>query len=374
MILERRFRTNPNFELKVFESLEAPEQQRLGALFRGRDAYGVLRARDPHSQAPARLIEPDVALLLLTLTATLPFPQYARAVLGERAERLVQQLVLDGVLETTDDAGRLVTGTEALGLFVDLPRSGNQLVVRLSEEAVRWGSELGILNEGILAGMLYWYNTVPVPRGCASDTSWTRRIQSNVTLRRMYKVDQKPGEWCMCHPLRPLSRGSELAYKLYVSVRGEAVIDAADRLLQVLAEVGQRPLKFGAHRRALGRPDKLVVYFASLQELRELARALSPELSGLPVHGVPFTAPIDEEGRLSWGIDPPAVSDGSEQESWRFRVVTSLAAALTTALRAGTRGESACEYALARSSLDGIDRDTWTPQGSVLVAESRSEV
>lgn len=374
MILERRFRTNPNYELKVFESLEAPEQQRLGALFRGQDAYGVLRARDPQSLDPPRLIEADVALLLLTLTEPLPFPQYARAVLGERAERLVQQLVLDGVLLTTDDAGRLVTGVEALGLFAGSHGEGSQRVVRLSEEAVRWGSELGILNESVVAAMLYWYNTIPVPRGCESDTGWTRRIQSNVTLRRMYNVNNKPGEWCMCHPLRPQRRGSELAYKLYVSVRGEAVIDAADRLFQVLADVGQPPLKFGAHRRALCRPDKLVVYFASLQELRDLARALLPELAGLPVHGVPFTAPIDDEGRLSWGIDAPASSEGADQESWRFRVVTSVAAALTTALRAGTRGESACEYALTRTSLDGIDRDTWTPQGSVLVAESRGEV
>jgi hypothetical protein len=374
MILERRFRANPDFELKVTERLEAPEQERLAAMLRGRDAYGVLRPRHADAGGTAKVIDPDVALLLLTLTEPLPFPSYARSLLGDQAERLARQLVLDGVLEMTDDEGRLVTGPAALALCQESRPRSSQQVVRLSEAAVRWASELGFTQEGVLAGMLYWYNSVPSPRRSESNTDWTRRIQSSAALRRTWTFQSKPGEWCMCHPLRRTSAGSDLAYKLYVSVRGEAVVDAAECVFRALTDLGPRPLKFGAHRRALARPDKLIVYSSSLEELRALARALRPELERWPTQGVPFTAPIDDEGRLSWGIDAPPDSEQSEQESWRFRVVMSVATALAGALRAGMHGEAACEYTLTRAALDGIDMETWTPQGSVLMAESRSEV
>ena len=66
------------------------------------------------------------------------------------------------------------------------------------------------------------------------------------------------------------------------------------------------------------------------------------------------------------------MSDKGDQESWRYRVVSSLGNALSAALARKDPGRDPCEYALQRAALDGIDLDTFTPLGSLLLAEGRS--
>jgi hypothetical protein len=82
---------------------------------------------------------------------------------------------------------------------------------------------------------------------------------------------------------------------------------------------------------------------------------------------VPFTAALDDDGLLSWGVDPPAAQhllNWQPRESWRLWLTNRLANALLTAR--GTPAPTAkprepWEYALERLRLDGVDTDTWAP-------------
>jgi len=97
---------------------------------------------------------------------------------------------------------------------------------------------------------------------------------------------------------------------------------------------------------------------------------LKPRLHDCPAHGVPFTAALDDEGLLSWGVDPPAsvqLLEWQPRESWRLWLTNRLANALLTAKRAPATAtqRSPWQYALDRVRLEGIDIDTWTPSADV---------
>jgi hypothetical protein len=114
--------------------------------------------------------------------------------------------------------------------------------------------------------------------------------------------------------------------------------------------------KIGADAWGLLRPDKCIAYFPSLDSLRDCAHAIQQSCQKVGVHGVPFTAVIDDEGLLSWGMDPPPTHPRS---SWRQWITGRLATFLTDARR--THGATAWEFALERLRHEQVDPDTFTP-------------
>ena len=115
------------------------------------------------------------------------------------------------------------------------------------------------------------------------------------------------------------------------------------------------------------RPDKLVAYCGTYEQLAELARELQSALAGCPAQGVPFTGIIDEAGLLSWGTDPPGErlsTAGMDRESWRLWVTNQLAVALIAA-RAAETEVSPARFAVERLSLEGVDTRTWTPMQTI---------
>ena len=107
------------------------------------------------------------------------------------------------------------------------------------------------------------------------------------------------------------------------------------------------------------RPDKLVAYVRTRQELDELADALGPALGAMRAHGVPFTAEIAGDGLLSWAVDPPR---GASITSWRAWLTLRAARAIWTAKTLGAR-EPSWRFALRRLVLEGVDITTWSPRG-----------
>jgi len=106
-----------------------------------------------------------------------------------------------------------------------------------------------------------------------------------------------------------------------------------------------------------------MVYFDSHPELIAFAERLAPRLADLTAHGVPFTAPIDDAGMLSWGVDPPrdeAAVGGYVDESWRIWICNRLALALIAAADDAATRDAPWRYALARLWLSGVDTRTWT--------------
>jgi hypothetical protein len=136
-------------------------------------------------------------------------------------------------------------------------------------------------------------------------------------------------------------------------------------VVQILNDSGAHSFKVGANSIGVLRPDKFVLYFSDCNSLQQTAREIALALSGCPVHGVPFTASIDDGGLLSWGIDPlPAIGAPWWQrpESWRLWVTNRLAAALISARNSPSASLQPWQFALERLRLDDVDTETWAPK------------
>jgi hypothetical protein len=165
---------------------------------------------------------------------------------------------------------------------------------------------------------------------------------------------------------RDQGRGG-IKHKLYISPRLAALPAAFAGLVETMGETGCH-FKIGSSAAGLLRPDKMVVYFSSQEDLLAAASRLALRLDGLPAHGVPFSAEIAGDGLLSWGMDPPTSEtrlSWEEPESWRLWIARRLAAALVAAHGAATAGVEPGDFALERLRQEGVDVDEWTPSPSI---------
>ena len=122
--------------------------------------------------------------------------------------------------------------------------------------------------------------------------------------------------------------------------------------------------KIGKTVDGVARPDKMVAYFSSLDDLHGGADRIHDEARGCRPHGVPFTAGVTDDGLLSWAIDPPRGPGGTGHHA----IVVELAdmgldaarrlphrRSLERRGRAPEAGGEAWQVALARLQLDGVD-------------------
>jgi hypothetical protein len=81
----------------------------------------------------------------------------------------------------------------------------------------------------------------------------------------------------------------------------------------------------------------------------------------MPAQAVPFTGAIDDDGLVSWGMDPPRTERVSfyQGTSWRHWITDKLAVALIAGRAGGASSPS--RFALQRVALEGIDVNSWTP-------------
>jgi hypothetical protein len=138
--------------------------------------------------------------------------------------------------------------------------------------------------------------------------------------------------------------------------------------VRAMKRAGCEHFKIGRRGEGVCRPDKMVAYFASLDQLRACASLIEADLLASDVdprsaHGVPFTASIDAAGFLSWGMDPPElghVTASFEHQSWRQWVASRVAIAVLSA-KGAANPTGVVPFVLERVRLDGIDPDTWAP-------------
>ncbi len=373
-LLDATFRANPDYELVLFDRLEAHEQKRLAELLQDAEFYGLLRPRVPG--LTVKSVSRDVALLLYSLATPGRLPAYARTLLGERANETLAQLVLDQVLQ-------IQSGTD----FVCGPRArdaidaanaadlvGDGVLARLSLQALRYGQELRIDDDAALARRLYCYNRLP------ATLRWQRRLPTRAEVARFLGLDDgavpeilqrnwislsgtNDEPWLAWTRRTAERNGGHAAHKLYVSPPPDHLQQALAALLGVLSETGAQSFKVGARLEGLLRPDKLVIYFAQHDEMRAAADRIDQALSGMPAHGVPFTAPLDAAGLLSWGLDPPTQERllPYRGRSWRSWIAGELAVALNAARREPIAGTEPWQFALRKLRLRGVDTVTWTP-------------
>jgi hypothetical protein len=376
---EGRLRANPDYELVLLDRLGEDERLLVGEL--DDDVYGVLRPR--REGLEPRTASTDTALLLLTLAQPGPLPGYVRARLGGDLEETIGRLVLDGVLELERDGGFVSGAAAAAALLPGRSAGGRGRSGDLSLAALRYGQELGPLPESLLALRMYLYGRRPV--GPALRERWPDENavaghlgilpggRAHAALARGW-VEAQAGEgegrayWRSWHPRRlagsrPARGGS--SYKLYVSPAPDDLPRALTAIAEALSgAAGLSGFKVGRDVHGICRPDKLVVYFDRLDDLRRAAASLGERLDGCAPQGVPFSAPIDAGGLLSWGSDPPPAPGAGPAGSWRLWIAERLAEYLARARREGGELEP-WRFALERLGLAGVDVDTWAPRSGI---------
>jgi hypothetical protein len=365
------FRANPAYELVLREHLLPAEQAILAGLPSDADVYAILRPRT--AGLNVQTICADTAYLFRVLHTGGCLPLDVRMRLGNQCNAAIAALVFDRILEI-EVAGAFVSGATALRLvsegsasFVALDRIG-----QLSLDAVRYGQALSLPESSTLSARLYFYNRLPF------SSHWQRTLPSAKAVAQYLGI--KPGgqncrllyrSWVETSPVmgRWLSWRSIFAvadtshpYKLYVSPHTAYLCEALEAVLAVFTEMRVPAFKVGKDALSLLRPDKLVAYFAQFQDVHEVAERLHAKLMGMPAHSVPFTAALDAQGLLSWGVDPPRSEYllARHGMSWRRWITDRLAIALVSAQQAPAKGLEPWQFALLRLEAAGISTTTWT--------------
>lgn len=374
-ILECRYRASPRYDLVMFDRLTPEEQAALHELSKEPDFYGVLRPREPGFTMKA--VGGDIALLFLSLKEPCQLPQYLLKRDSFSLNDMMARLVLDGILEIETMQG-FVSGPAAhTAICIDNATSAVQQnkLLQLSVDALQYAQQLKLTNALELSRELYFYNRIPAsPR-------WRQKFPNvgkiaeylgikpggvcHTILEKHWKLapfKSEYGSWFIWQKRNLPVQAHQQIYKLYVSPHPLYVQEVFQETVKNLADLGAHAFKIGLDIYGLLRPDKMIVYFANMSDLKMAAEHLSYRLRTIPAHGVPFTSPLDDKGLLSWGMDPPddIVLVPGRRLSWRRWLTDRLASALILASQAGSALEP-CQFAKERIRLEGVDPVAWTP-------------
>ena len=378
-ILHRRFRANPCFRLVEHRHLAAEQREALASLTEDPRHFGVLVPLS-RTELGVQAVDNEAAALFSGLREPAELPRALRDREGSEHNRRVALLVLDGVLEI-ECGGTFASGphahSEVLRRSFQLPRPKNR-IAELSFEVLRRAQIIPIHDAQRLCSWIYSSGVIPVGPEAAQglgdweaveqlvgldDLSGTRR-----ELEPHYHSSSVPGWTCWHRSSEPLRYGepdgSRTVFKLYVSPHPRALAEVFPLVVECLVAQQAPAFKLGRDAWGLFRPDKLMVYFDDFHSLEACAAALRPRLEGCPAHGVPFSAGLDEEGLLSWGIDPPRsqrIPGWRGCESWRAWLAARLARAILRARAFSILTVEPWICALDRIRVEGIDTDGWLP-------------
>ena len=349
----------------------------------GRTESGpVLRPRDPGMGA-AFEVNTATARLVRAVRRPQVLRDVVHAPLAPDDAASVTRLVLDGVLEIEVD-GHFVSGLDAWAHLYGSPprRTAQDRSTRLTLEALAYGEHLLPMPVTLLAYRLYRFNTIPAsPRwrarfpssSAVSDHLGIPGLERQPRFRERgwvahRRVGREQPWFGFTRTTAARARTPDAPmHKLYVSPEVARIRDAFQTAARLVVRSDALAFKVGGDVFGVLRPDKLVVYFANHSALMATVDALRSALRGLRAHGVPFTAPLDADGLISCGVDPPPPPDGDlmGHESWRLRVAARLAASLAVAAGSSSGAMTASQFALARLAFDGID--LLAPNGSEAV-------
>ncbi|MBZ0167958.1 hypothetical protein MELA_00838 [Candidatus Methylomirabilis lanthanidiphila] len=380
-ILECEFRSNPAYEIVEIERMNAAEKSALHQLRDDHDAFGILRPRE-NSSLSIKAICKDTALLFFSLQSAGRLPAYLLRSLDERGNQHIAELVLDGILQISRD-DRFVSGLDARDLIynqVAVPENLSR-IARLSTEALKFAQRLPIDDPMRLSAQLYFFNRVPVTprlqRRLGGEAAYLEFLgihdqgACGKLLKKHWKKSVDSPEmlgwqsWGL-RKSRGMRQRQTYDYKIYVSPALDAVPEMLPQVVAVFTQMEIKRFKFGADLAGLARPDKIVAYLESYEQVEAVGRALGEQLGDVPVHGVPFTADLCGDGLISWGMDPHErrVFDWQETASWRLWITNHLARGLLTARSSAQSDIEPWQFALERLRFEGIDTDTWTPMAA----------
>ena len=366
---ETRFRSSPHVELKRLGDLEADQREAFRELEDDPEFYGLFVAKPP-----LRMNLQSVTRPVAELFDRLATPSQLDVIDGE-----IVDLVLDGILEI-EDADAFVCGADALRtvcapLAEMEPRDAT---ARLSRDALLHAEDVVTTDPHALAMALYFYNHIPLSpfwrtRFASPDAVLEHLGTKALRLDRDWIAGKDTTAWLawFSRTYAP-PRGGDVTWKLYVSPRPEHVRDAFAIVTRTLVAFPGVSFKIANGAAGMLRPDKLVAYFTSREDLNAAAEVLQRELAGCAAQGVPFTASLEPSGLLSWGLDPPDDAQALRwlhRTSWRLWLVQRLGAAMSIAKLARTAAAvEPWRFAIERVRRLGVDVDTWTPSETLWTA------
>lgn len=358
-----RFRSSPHVALQRLGDLAPEQRDAFRDLETDPELYGLFVAKPP-----LRMNLKAVTRPVAELFASLATPSRI-----EEVDEEIVDLVLDGILEI-ESGEEFVCGADALTIvappLADVePRDAT---ARLSRDALLHAQDLVTGDAQALAMALYFYNHIPLSPFWRSRFATPEAVLAHLgadaaRLDRDWIASHNAPGWLSWISRDRVARArSDRTWKLYVSPRPEHVRDAFAIVARTLGAFPGTSFKIANGAAGMLRPDKLVAYFASREDLDGAAAILRRELAGCDAQGVPFTASLDETGLLSWGVDPPDDAQALRwlyRTSWRLWLVQRLGAAMSIAKLA--HSVAAVEpwlFAIARAQRHGVNVGTWSLQ------------
>ena len=285
----------------------------------------------------------------------------------------ILQLALDGALEI-NMSGKFLSGTSLLQeiSYLVSVQGTTQNSGRLPELAYR-GLQIAqawpVSDHYSVVGALYFFNRLPM------NTSWRLMLPDSRSVEKFLKLDslvqtpsflsnwqRSPSEpdWGLWRS-RSCSK-AETVYKLYVSVHPDALTESLHNAVTAFGDHGAHAFKVGLSPHGVLRPDSLLGYFSTLADLEGAARALSGVIDPSSSRGAPFSAPLDDSGVLSWGLDPKRGTIASaEGLSWRLWICGRLAHGIQTAVTEPVPCIPPADFARLRLPFWGVDPGYFGP-------------
>lgn len=241
--------------------------------------------------------------------------------------RFLARMAADGYLVAVSDGGG-----EPLQFLRRLPpwdgaQDHGEAIDRnliISAEAIEFGLDWGKVYGDELPGSLYDYGRGPVPLPSKQEiTAFGKSIDMLSGLKRSGDTEYWLA-WEGTTKGRPTSR-----LKLFISPNSP--LKDLSRALECLNELPPlRGMKVAARPGDHARPDYCVLYLRHDADLPVVAIGLLKALGGMVGRGVPFSAPLDPDGLVSWGSDPefPHVDDTSHRMGMSNRIARHVSAAV----------------------------------------------
>jgi hypothetical protein len=324
------------------------------------------RSRVTHDPACSKVLE-----ILEAASETQRGHELLRRVHGCSASDLAR-LTLDGVLEIESRAG-FVSGFGARQFLptIETGLTASDRIGQLSITALTHGHATTGGNVSRAARWLYRFNRHPLsPAWLASfpnRTSMTRwlavsnryapRPPQDWTEHRQTARDRSWASW----QRTDFVESDRETWKLYIAPSPSFTAVTLRAALGVVFTSCALAFKVAVGQRGVLRPDKMVAYFRSFDDLYEASVRLERVLAGVEAQPVPFTRGLTADGLLSMGVDPPSATSVRlrHAKSWRSWITHRLASYLVIARATGADAEGAVDFALRRIALAGIDPNTW---------------
>lgn len=365
-----RCRANKAYRFLARAELGGGDYQAVRELLLDPDFGGLLVAA-PDQGLSTKAISVETSRLFVSLSE----PKVIECGEGEGGkatlsrERLLD-LVFSGVFEIEHQGAFKFgpTAMEALGVSAKNHVSlAPDRIQALSRAAIEYGQDLHLSDPLMLSARMYFFGRRPISPTVCDNPAYAKfplrflaAVLSHFNSSEAVEVKVRQG-WFL-FKRKGANPSGACRHKLYISPQIEDLPYLEQELAKTLVETATM-FKIASDVRGLMRPDKLLAYFATRENLLVAAGALRKVLVGARAHGVPFTGSLMPDGMLSWGIDPPTAKfslSWLEQESWRLWVTNRLASSLILARR--YNGEmSPYQFAISRMRADGVDADNWAP-------------